>query len=89
MPATAVTYEFLSAGRGTAPGGATARVHAALREAIVQLDFRPGEFLDKQAIAARMGVSRFPVRVKCASLSWHTLKAALDSESVIAPVSTE
>ncbi|WP_353267396.1 Fe-S cluster assembly sulfur transfer protein SufU [Gemmatimonas sp.] len=35
------------------------------------------------------GVSRFPVRVKCASLSWHTLKAALDSESVIAPVSTE
>jgi len=25
------------------------------------------------------GVSRFPVRVKCASLSWHTLKAALDA----------
>jgi nitrogen fixation NifU-like protein len=25
------------------------------------------------------GVSRFPVRVKCASLSWHTLKAALDT----------
>jgi nitrogen fixation protein NifU and related proteins len=23
------------------------------------------------------GVSRFPVRVKCASLAWHTLKAAL------------
>jgi GntR family transcriptional regulator, rspAB operon transcriptional repressor len=61
MPASAVTYEFLSPGRGVAPGGATARVHAALREAIVQLDFRPGEFLDKQAIAARMGVSRFPV----------------------------
>jgi GntR family transcriptional regulator, rspAB operon transcriptional repressor len=36
-------------------------VHAALREAIVQLDLKPGEFLDKQAIAARMGVSRFPV----------------------------
>jgi DNA-binding GntR family transcriptional regulator len=61
MPASAVTYEFLSPGRGVTPGGATARVHAALREAIVQLDFRPGEFLDKQAIAARMGVSRFPV----------------------------
>ena len=26
------------------------------------------------------GVSRFPVRVKCASLAWHTLKAALASE---------
>ena len=61
MPATAVTYDFLSPGRTAAPGGATARVHAALREAIVQLDLRPGEILDKQAIAARMGVSRFPV----------------------------
>lgn len=28
------------------------------------------------------GVSRFPVRVKCASLAWHTLKAALHTESV-------
>ena len=27
------------------------------------------------------GVSRFPVRVKCASLAWHTLKAALADES--------
>jgi nitrogen fixation protein NifU and related proteins len=27
------------------------------------------------------GVSRFPVRVKCASLAWHTLKAALASDS--------
>ncbi|MBL0169757.1 MAG: SUF system NifU family Fe-S cluster assembly protein [Gemmatimonadaceae bacterium] len=39
------------------------------------------------------GVSRFPVRVKCASLAWHTLKAALASESVTVdtaqPVSTE
>ncbi|HYW32495.1 MAG TPA: SUF system NifU family Fe-S cluster assembly protein [Gemmatimonas sp.] len=34
------------------------------------------------------GVSRFPVRVKCASLAWHTLKAALASEAA-AVVSTE
>lgn len=27
----------------------------------MQLDLKPGEILDKQAIAARMGVSRFPV----------------------------
>lgn len=27
------------------------------------------------------GVSRFPVRVKCASLAWHTLRAALANES--------
>lgn len=61
MPASAVTYEFLSPGRGPALAGATARVHAALREAIVQLDLKPGELLDKQAIAGRLGVSRFPV----------------------------
>ena len=60
MPVASVTYDFLSPGRSV-PKGATARVHAALREAIVQLDLKPGEFLDKQAIAARMGVSRFPV----------------------------
>lgn len=36
------------------------------------------------------GVSRFPVRVKCASLAWHTLKAALESEATgPAAVSTE
>jgi nitrogen fixation NifU-like protein len=26
------------------------------------------------------GVSEFPVRVKCASLAWHTLRAALEGE---------
>ena len=33
------------------------------------------------------GVSEFPARVKCASLAWHTLKAALDGEAT--EVSTE
>ncbi len=35
------------------------------------------------------GVSRFPVRVKCASLAWHTLRAALEDGTGDAPVSTE
>lgn len=61
MPASVVTYEFLGLGRPVQKGGATARVHTALREAIVQLDLNPGELIDKQAIAARLGVSRFPV----------------------------
>lgn len=34
-----------------------------------------------------MGVSEFPARVKCASLAWHTLKAALAGQAE--PVSTE
>jgi len=38
-------------------------------------------------LAVFSGVCEFPVRVKCASLPWHTLKAALDGEAI--PVSTE
>ena len=31
-------------------------------------------------LAAFSGVARFPIRVKCASMPWHTLQAALRSE---------
>lgn len=41
--------------------------------------------LDKLAVLA--GVREFPIRVKCATLPWHTLVAALDH--VDAPVKTE
>ncbi len=39
---------------------------------------RPVEDLGK--LSAFSGVREFPVRVKCASLAWHTLKAALERE---------
>jgi nitrogen fixation NifU-like protein len=38
-------------------------------------------------LAALQGVREFPARVKCASLCWHTLNAALEGAAV--PVSTE
>ena len=38
-------------------------------------------------LAALGGVREFPARVKCASLCWHTLNAALDRAT--APVTTE
>lgn len=38
-------------------------------------------------LAAFEGVRTFPMRVKCATLAWHTLEAALDG--VETPVSTE
>jgi len=38
-------------------------------------------------LAVFCGVSEFPVRVKCASLPWHTMRAALKGQD--APVSTE
>lgn len=34
-------------------------------------------------------VSRFPIRVKCASLAWHTLRAALENGDAGVAVSTE
>jgi nitrogen fixation NifU-like protein len=40
-------------------------------------------------LAALSGVSRFPVRVKCASLAWHTMRAALERSAASTPVSTE
>jgi nitrogen fixation protein NifU and related proteins len=57
------------------------RVHALL----TQPDGAPDPALGK--LAALSGVREFPARVKCASLCWHTLNAALASSP--ATVSTE
>src|SRR5256886_10797351 len=41
---------------------------------------RPGDPVDTQSLgklAVLSGVCEFPVRVKCASLAWHTLEAAI------------
>ena len=38
-------------------------------------------------LAVFSGVSEFPIKVKCASLSWHAMKAALDKPDAV--VSTE
>ena len=45
------------------------------------------EDLGKMAVFA--GVSKFPARVKCATLAWHTLQSALEEEKKQEPVSTE
>jgi nitrogen fixation protein NifU and related proteins len=45
---------------------------------------QPVENMGKLSVLA--GVREFPVRVKCASLAWHTLKAALERQP---EVSTE
>lgn len=56
-----------------------ARVHALLTE-------QGASSADLGKLAALSGVREFPARVKCASLCWHTLNAALDR---IDTVSTE
>lgn len=40
-----------------------------------------------ERLSAFAGVRRFPIRVKCATLAWHTLKAAIENAGQ--PVSTE
>jgi nitrogen fixation NifU-like protein len=47
-----------------------------------------GDHLDRLGtLAAFAGVKEFPARVKCASLAWHTVRAALVSDA--ASISTE
>lgn len=48
---------------------------------------KPAKADDLGKLAVFQGVSEFPLRVKCASLAWHTLKAALESRK--GDVSTE
>lgn len=57
------------------------RIHALL----TQQEAEPDASLGK--LAALSGVREFPARVKCASLCWHTLNAALERSDAI--VSTE
>jgi nitrogen fixation protein NifU and related proteins len=61
------------------------RFHALITSDPSQASRRAVPELGKLAVFA--GVSEFPVRVKCAALAWHTLKAALAGDPV--PVSTE
>jgi nitrogen fixation protein NifU and related proteins len=46
------------------------------------------EAADLGKLSVLSGVREYPTRVKCASLAWHTLKAAVSGETD-APVSTE
>jgi len=50
------------------------------------------EELDLESVgklAVFSGVREFPARVKCASLSWHTLKTGLLEDELNSPVTTE
>ncbi len=49
---------------------------------------RDGE-TDLGKLEALSGVRQIPIRVKCATLAWHTLKAALEKEAAGGEVSTE
>lgn len=54
-------YAFLPALPRQGRGGTVQRVQDVIRDAIVRLDLPPGTAIDKAALCARLGVSRFPV----------------------------
>jgi len=62
-----------------------AHFHALLTEADEKQAAHQAESLGKLQVLA--GVREFPSRIKCATLAWHTLQAALHDDA--APVSTE
>lgn len=77
------------------PRAAVDHLFHEIHEVLTKHDAPVPEDLGK--LAALSGVREYPVRVKCASLAWHTLNAALQradaaarsSEPVATPVSTE
>src|SRR4051812_5440747 len=54
-------YAFLPPLARQGRGGTVQRVQDVIRDAIVRLELSPGTAIDKAALCARLGVSRFPV----------------------------
>lgn len=69
--------------------GKTVEQAQALFERFQRMITAAGETLidDLGKLTVLAGVRQFPVRVKCASLAWHTLRAAVDARDEL--VSTE
>lgn len=61
MATKAKTYAFLGRSDAAPRGSAAARVTDLLRDAIVSMELKPGEPIDKLALCERLGLSRFPV----------------------------
>lgn len=54
-------YAFLPVLDRHERGGTVQRIQDAIRDAIVRLEMRPGELIDKNALCERLNVSRFPI----------------------------
>ncbi len=64
-------------------GRTTAEAEALFGKFREMITGKPGAPVDEKGLgklAVFQGVSEFPLRVKCASLAWHTLKSALESK---------
>lgn len=68
MKSEASPYQFLAVPATPTRGNVTVFVTDVLRQAIVTLELKPGEVIDKSAICERLRVSRFPVSEALARL---------------------
>jgi nitrogen fixation NifU-like protein len=73
--------------KGKTAADATALLERFQRMIMSSPDSPPVDQAHLGKLAALAGVRHFPARVKCASLAWHTLRAALDSREEV--VTTE
>ena len=67
-------------------GKSKAQAHELFEKFRKMVTGRPGDPVDTGSLgklAVLSGVSEFPVRVKCASLAWHTLEAAIQAKKEI------
>ena len=67
-------------------GKSKTAVHSLFESFHKMVTGRPGDSVDTRSLgklAVLSGVSEFPVRVKCASLAWHTLEAALKEKKEV------
>jgi len=86
----AISQASASLMTGAVQGKTEAEAEALFQVVHAMLTAAPGVSVDSAKLgklAALSGVRQFPMRVKCASLPWHTLRAAL--RAVPTPVSTE
>jgi DNA-binding GntR family transcriptional regulator len=68
MTTPASPYSFLVRPPALTRGSVTAEVTSTIRQAIVTLALPPGSLIDKTAVCAELGVSRFPVSEALARL---------------------
>lgn len=94
---TVTDVSFLGSGCAISKAAASMMTQAVKGKTRAEAETLFGEFhrmvtgnLDEEAEANSLGrlkifagVRDYPARVKCASLSWHTMKAALDGDEVV------
>jgi len=64
-------------------GASVAEAHAAFKDVMDLLKdtSREADLAEDGDMAALSGVRKFPARIKCATLAWHALEAALTGEA--------